>query len=311
MNFNSLPPGKELETLACLSEGMEPLFENCDLVSPDSNFILCGIGGFYNYGVQSLAQYGRMFNSKYFELEDLFNMYVDISSGQNTRIDKKELRNAVDENFLRVDVILDYLLTQALPRDHFLVTEQAYHEIGNVCARIKKQIEQKLEQKNKISPKHFRKRYAPPSMRKGDFTKGLLLTNRGYGKTIRYLNEECATEIREILKELGTRIDAINEIRSNVYENRKILLSNERFSPLVDDGDIIIINTALDHGERVGIISSDKDFERKIPEIMQSRKRDRLLNPHVFLLAPKRGLLGYDLMEYSNEDFSSRYLKRA
>ena len=318
----SLPPGKELERLLSLSEGIPSLLDTCDLVSPDSSFILYGIDGFYNYGVTSLDRYCRN-KSKYFNINRLFDIYADISSGKNTRTELKELRDVLDENLLKEDVFLDFLLNQALQRDNFVFTERVYNETRHVCNIVKNRIDKFLEKKHRILPPGFKKRRFPTSM-KHDPSKEFLLESGGFGRTISYLDDQCRSEAVEVLEETMKRLEGergdngginvvgMNNLFDNVYNYNKILPSTRRFGSNEHRYDEDIIDTMLSNGKRVGIISCDyKDFKRKIQEVMEYRRRHELPNPEVFLLEPIMGLISYNLLEFSTEDFSPKYLKRS
>ena len=316
----SLLPGKELEALVSLSKGIPFLLDRCDLVSPDTSFILYGIGSFYNYDIKSSG-----LTSKYFNLKGIFSIYKNISSGQNTRVIKEKLRDIIDENFLRRDVLSDYLLNQALSKENFLFTEQAYQEVRKKSGQFMESIEKMLGRKTRILPPGFKKRHFPKSNRRKDPSQEFLLISKGFEETVNHLEDyECASEMRKILEEVEKRIEGkkniengittigINDIFGNVFNNNKILLSTERFRLKEGRFDEDIIDTILSNGDKVGIISCDyKDFRQKIQTVMEFRKKHRLPNPEVFLLEPRKGLVSYDLMEFSNTDFSLRYLGRA
>lgn len=326
MSIDSLPPGKELEALLSLTEGVPFLLKRCDVVSPDSSFILYGTENFFTYGMRSLYPYCAR-NSKYFHLRRLFDLYVDISHGVNTRINLGEIRDVLDENFLKLDIFFDFLLNDALQRENFMFTEIAYHECRNVCNKLKDKMDIILEKKVDILPPGFMKRKFPYSKYKGAKFGEFQSAFGGYGKTISHLNKQdlsAITQATEILDEIVKRLKGdkdeyrkiktigLDDIFDFVFKNKKILPSEGRFDLRENCFDEDIIDTTLSNGEKVGIISCDyKHFRQKIPRVMEVRRQKlKLLNQEVFLLEPRRGLRGYDLSNFSVPGVPPIYLKR-
>lgn len=285
--LEDLLQNEEVRGFPALSEGLKILFE-CDYIFLDTNVICEGFTSFY-LGLDSpkpKLEWVRRYTKERFYISNLLRVYQALQKGRITKTNFEDLRRVIDDNLLFSDLKLQ-VLSAMFDIYSVFIPETVLHETDNLCRIVTSQLP--ILDRKKYIKKH---KWKKPITR----TSKKMSESAGYRKAVEQMYAERDLKDPDLVKNFQYCISQVRDLLSLAELKDRIAANAGNYSSDHDFNDHNIIDSAMSYPGVIGIVTQDRAFIDKIPEVIQLRAERGLNVPTVVLLRP------YHLFRYYNLD---------
>lgn len=283
--LEDLLQNEEVRGFPALSEGLKILFE-CDYIFLDTNVLCDGFASFDIEPNSSNLKWIKKYTKMDFYIPEFVKVYYDLQRGIITETNFKDLRSVIDDNLLFSDLKLQ-VLSAMFDIYSVFIPETVLHETDNLCRIVTSQLP--ILDRKKYIKKH---KWKKPITR----TSKKMRASAGYRKAVERMYAERDLKDPDLAKNFQYCISQVRDLLSLAELKDRIAANAGNYSSDHDFNDHNIIDSAMSYPGVIGIVTQDRAFIDKIPEVIQLRAERGLNVPTVVLLRP------YHLFRYYNLD---------